>query len=64
MDDSFSRLSRPQTAGTPLDYHQKPNTTAKYYVRSELRQFNKYLTGFSWNFAIQFESSTIVFLYF
>jgi hypothetical protein len=37
---------RPQVSGTSPSPSQQPSTTAKYYVRSELKQFAKYLTGF------------------
>ena len=36
---------RPQVSGVPTDHRQQPSTTAKYYIRSELKQFGKYLTG-------------------
>jgi hypothetical protein len=44
----FHTLSfdRPQISGIPPDHRQQPSTTAKYYIRSELKHFSKYLTGF------------------
>ena len=44
LDISFV-LNRPIIAGTVPDHRQVPSTTAKYYIRSELKQFGKYLTG-------------------
>jgi hypothetical protein len=32
-------------SGVAPDHLQSPCTTAKYYIRSELKQFGKYLTG-------------------
>ena len=43
---SFS-FARPQISDVSFDHRQQPSTTAKYYVRSELKQFSKYLTGFN-----------------
>ena len=41
----FDCNCRPQISGTLPDLRQQPSTTAKYYIRSELKQFGKYLTG-------------------
>ncbi|CAF0929940.1 unnamed protein product, partial [Didymodactylos carnosus] len=43
-EDDSSSVFRPQISGALPDYRQKPCTTAKYYVRSEMKQFSKYLT--------------------
>lgn len=36
---------RPQVSGVSSASNQTPSTTAKYYIRSELKQFARYLTG-------------------
>lgn len=42
----FFRFHRPQVSGITPSSGQQLSTTAKYFVRSELKQFARYLTGF------------------
>ncbi|CAM4925264.1 unnamed protein product [Rotaria socialis] len=43
-EDETSALFKPQVSGAaPLPSHQ-PSSTGKYYIRSELKQFSRYLT--------------------
>ncbi|CAF1190222.1 unnamed protein product [Rotaria sordida] len=42
-EDDTSAIFKPQISGVSLDHRQQPSTTAKYYIRSELIQFSKYL---------------------
>ncbi|CAF1106445.1 unnamed protein product [Rotaria sp. Silwood1] len=43
-EDDTSALFKPQVSGTSPSPSQQPSTTAKYYIRSELKQFSRYLT--------------------
>ncbi|CAF0800277.1 unnamed protein product [Rotaria sp. Silwood1] len=42
-ENDTSAIFKPQISGASPDHRQQPSTTAKYYIRSELRQFSKYL---------------------
>ncbi|CAF2487401.1 unnamed protein product [Rotaria sp. Silwood2] len=42
-EDDTSAIFKPQISGASPDHRQQPSTTAKYYIRSELKQFSKYL---------------------
>ncbi|CAF0752136.1 unnamed protein product [Didymodactylos carnosus] len=43
-EENSSSIFRPQIVNAIPDHRQKPCTTAKYYIRSEMKQFSKYLT--------------------
>ncbi|UJR25905.1 hypothetical protein I4U23_007253 [Adineta vaga] len=43
-EDVASATFKPQITGTKPDHRQQPSTTVKYYIRSDLNQFSKYLT--------------------
>ncbi|CAF0935186.1 unnamed protein product [Adineta steineri] len=43
-EDDVSAIFKPQISGTKSDHRQQPNITVKYYIRSDLKQFSKYLT--------------------
>ncbi|CAF3575312.1 unnamed protein product [Rotaria sordida] len=43
-EDDTSALFKPQVCGTSPSPSQQPSTTAKYYIRSDLKQFARYLT--------------------
>ena len=45
---------RPQMSDIAPDHRQQPSLTAKYYIRCELKQFSKYLIGFSFMELLKF----------